>query len=100
MGLKIFFLGTDTKVTAPGRNGSVEDGSKYYEVKSKNDSKIEGCYEKIDFHSVPLVATGHKFPIYKQTGASEAFYLRIDENKDGAPWIIEDSTSNIKSGGF
>ena len=95
------FSGSDEKRGAPGELGACKDGAQYYEVKFGSGSRsktnnINGCYEKIDFHSVPLVATGKKFPIYKQTGASGSLYLRIDENKDGAPWIIEDSTSNIK----
>ena len=65
------FSGSDEKRGAPGELGACTDGAQYYEVKFGSGSRskinnINGCYEKIDFHSVPLVATGKKFPIYKQ----------------------------------
>ena len=89
-GLNIFYSGKDT---APGRYGVTKDGAKYYEVKLKG-ARIEGCYEKINFHSLHSQAKGYKYPIFKQTGGS--FYLRINENKERAPWIFADEQENIK----
>ena len=80
---------------APRLQGPTENGENYYEVKTKSrDTKIEGCYEKIAFHSVHSQAVGHKYPIYKQTGGQ--IYLRIDEEKDKrAPWVFADEQNIV-----
>ena len=96
MVLIIFFSGVDCGgFKPPGNYGTAKDGAEYYDVKTMpKDTKIDGCYQKIDFHSKHPDAKGHRYPIYKQTGGT--FYLKINEEKSGAPWLFADETKNIK----
>ena len=55
---------------------------------------IEGCYQKIDFHSKHQNDSGHKYPIYKQTSGAP-LYLHIDVTGDYAPWLFTDKVGNI-----
>ena len=87
-----------TGTTQLGKPGEAEDGAKYYKVigiggPGETDN-IDGCYQKISFHSVHPEASDHKYPIYKQTG--RALYLRINEEEKGAPWTLADEEKNIK----
>ena len=87
------FSGTDIKA------GAANDGSKYYDVKSKTgDDKINGCYEKTNFHGVHLQAQGHKYPIYEQISGQNGltFYLTIDFKMEFAPWILIDEKGDNK----
>ena len=84
---------SDTTFTFPAKDGEAFDGAKYYEVKVKVkydiDTKIDGCYKKINFHNTnKFTTTAHKYPIYKQTGGH--FYLKIDVNEQFAPWLFTD----------
>ena len=88
---------TPPDFTFPAKDGVAFDdaGAKYYEVKS-NDRKIEGCYEKINFHNENNKKTGHKYPIYKQTGGHKDFYyLKIAVNEVFAPWLFTDKKGNV-----
>ena len=81
-----FFSGTVTKV-APGVRGEQGEaifGPKYYEVKS-NDEKINGCYKKINYHSLHPNSSS-QYPIYQQAGGP--FYLKIHVDREGAPWLF------------
>ena len=92
--LNSFFSGMETEFTFPAEAGAAKDGLEYYEVESE-DTEIEGCYKKINFHSVHPKASGHKYPIYKQTGGQKNVYLRIDVTRDYAPWLFTDKEGNI-----
>ena len=84
----------DRKRRPPGEFGAAKDGAKYYEVKVIGGSnKIDGCYEKIDFHNVRAGDPSRKFPIYEQTGAEGSFLLKMSEKKK-ALWIFGNITFN------
>ena len=89
----VFLSGKDTKVKTAVVPGEARDGVKYYQVES-NDDQINGCYKKINFHNLHTKHQGRKYPIYKQTGGHKetTFYLRIDVDKEFAPWMF--STEN------
>ena len=82
-------------MTPLGRQGAAEDGENYYEVKTNSkDTDLDGCYEKINFHSVHPHTWGTKYPIYKQT--SGLFYLKINEDPTfSAQWIFTNKPKNI-----
>ena len=86
---------TDTQVTAPGIEGAALDGAKYYEVESK-DTKVEGCYAKINFHNLHPDARMLKYPIYKQTGGHDNFHYLKVVDEQFAPWVFTDKEENIK----
>ena len=89
----MLFSGTDIKA------GAANDGAKYYDVKSKTgDDKINGCYEKTNFHGVHLQDQGHKYPIYEQISGQNGltFYLTIDVKMEFAPWIFIDEKGDNK----
>ena len=86
----VFFLGIDTKVI----RGAAPNGAKYYEVESDKIREIEGCYEKISFHSETDLYKNEKYPIYKQTDGQKDFFMKIDVNFYHAPWLITNKKEN------
>ena len=91
--LTSLFSGVDKKFTFSSKDGAALYGDQYYKVESE-DTTIEGCYKIINFHSVHPKASGHEYPIYKQTSGAP-LYLHIDVTADYAPWLFTDKEGNI-----
>ena len=69
----------------------------YYKVESKEakskGNNIEGCYEKINYHSLVSEASAFKYPIYNQTDVQN-FLLKVDVRERGAPWMFTTSSGH------
>ena len=82
----------DKKSPFPATVRKAHYGARCLEVESEN-STIEGFYKKNNSHSVHPKASGHKYPIYKQTSGAP-LYLHIDVTGDYAPWLFTDEEGN------
>ena len=90
-----FLYGIDKKFTFPAEDGAVNNGLEYYEVES-DDTKIEGCYAKINFHNENM-NTLENYPIYRQTTGDpkNIYYLQINVTDPDAPWLFTDKDGAI-----
>ena len=73
--------------------GAAKDGFEYYEVESE-DTKLEGCYAKINFRNEHMNNLDD-YPIYRQTGGLKNIYLKIDVHESDAPWLFTDKDAAI-----
>ena len=83
----------DKEFTFPAKDGAAIDGSEYYEVESE-DTKIKGCYTKMQFHNVNHFNTLN-YPIYRQTGDAKNGYFLKTNNEQLVPWLFTDKTGIV-----